>query len=204
MKSKWMLVFSGLLLASSVQAQGIALDSRDGQEYPTLPLNGQEWFTRNVSYQGSEVSALCPVETDCHTLGLFYHWADTAKVCPEGWQLPSFAHLLDLIAGLEGKVNSRGGKRVHRQVLDPLNIEMAGIYLAENETPLRARGSMEVWLSRTDTVWNNPAPESQPYNGLKIIGLHLYHQGKDSTTIEPTYINATSDMLINCRCIKKQ
>lgn len=192
-----------VVCVQSVRAQQIFTDPRDNTDYPLVTMNGQRWFAKNIQLNSDGISSFCPDEQDCSTTGRFYHWDNTFSICPSGWTLPSIEDMLTLIENLNGTPNSRRGKLVHRKVLDKFRVEMAGLYFSgKTENPLSGKGIMEIWLSSSDTTWNNPDPQFAKYNGQKVLGLHIYRQSNDSLNVEPTYIDYSSDLRVSCRCIE--
>lgn len=82
-----------------------------------------------------------------------------------------------------------------------MKVKMGGLNVAAGR--IVAKGSMEVWLTSSDTTWNNPDPQFAKYNGHKVIGLHIYTKSADSLIIEPTYMDSSADRKVTCRCVRK-
>lgn len=66
----------------------IFTDARDGKKYHYSTINGVDWMSENLCFEGyGEPFASCEAMTDI--FGLYYTWTEAMKVCPEGWSLPS-------------------------------------------------------------------------------------------------------------------
>ncbi len=96
-------------------------DSRDGQIYKKVTLNGNIWMAENLKYATADGSYCNPnVEDYCDTYGRLYNWTTTMGsaasscgsetmcdppkkvqgICPDGWHLPSKKDYEDLYAAL--------------------------------------------------------------------------------------------------------
>lgn len=82
--------------------KGTFLDTRDGQRYGTVTINGRTWMTENLRfnvpgswcYQDSE---------DCSTrYGRLYSWEQAADAVPEGWHLASAREWAELAISFGG------------------------------------------------------------------------------------------------------
>lgn len=64
-------------------------DSRDGELYETVTIDGREWFAENLRFhcRNSVVLDDNNVYLDC--FGLLYTYHDAKKYIPEGWRLPT-------------------------------------------------------------------------------------------------------------------
>lgn len=61
---------------------GTLTDSRDGQIYRTIDVNGFEWMAQNLNYS----SGICD---SCELYGRLYTYDEAMNACPEGWVLPT-------------------------------------------------------------------------------------------------------------------
>ena len=94
---------------------GTLVDSRDGQKYKTIEIDGRTWMAENLNYHDSVTSenlkgqSWCYglKESNCNRFGRLYSWMaamdiafDSLKsatdidkeqsICPDGWHLPSW------------------------------------------------------------------------------------------------------------------
>ena len=86
-------------------------DTRDGQLYPTMGLNGTTWLARNLDFKTKE-SVCYDNKSECADYGRMYLWADAKRVCPPGWHLPSEKEWLDLATAVGGYYDIPLQKRV--------------------------------------------------------------------------------------------
>jgi uncharacterized protein (TIGR02145 family) len=67
---------------------GVFTDSRDGQRYNTIIINGKKWFRENLRFQTA--NSFCPNfnkdSADCKD-GNYYSNSDLPTVCPTGWHV---------------------------------------------------------------------------------------------------------------------
>ena len=89
-------------------------DSRDGNQYEIVELNGIQWFTENIRFQTENSTSIADGTTVC---GEFYLVDDAFNVCPDGWRLPTEPEVKSLI-----KLNKR--KKIN--LTDTLKIELCG------------------------------------------------------------------------------
>ena len=86
---------------------GTLVDSRDGQSYRTVSIDGKTWMAQNLNYAGNgSVVGVCYIGVDdmCNKRGRLYTWAQAMAgqtsgvqgVCPAGWHVPSDAEWVAL------------------------------------------------------------------------------------------------------------
>jgi hypothetical protein len=100
MKSLIVVVFLFVVGAPAQTIEGIFVDSRDGNQYEIVELDGLKWFGENLGWQTEKST---PVSDSSMTCGQFYLVEDAFKVCPEGWRLPTESEMKSVI-----KLNKRG------------------------------------------------------------------------------------------------
>jgi len=113
-KIKIQFTSSGILRLNEIQVKGFQTeftngtsynDTRDGQMYRTVVLNGQTWFKDNLNYNYSNHSWYhASVTTDANKLkyGRLYDHPETiySNVCPTDWRLPTETELYNLQGNL--------------------------------------------------------------------------------------------------------
>jgi uncharacterized protein (TIGR02145 family) len=62
-------------------------DPRDGQVYPTVQIDGLEWFAKNLNHAYPGSFCYDDDENNCAKLGRLYRWEDALAACPVGWHL---------------------------------------------------------------------------------------------------------------------
>lgn len=80
-----------LLLGIMILAQdeGIFVDKRDGQEYPTIKINDKTWLARNFNYPIKNSWDYPDRPENDKKYGRLYTWKAALKACPHGWHLPT-------------------------------------------------------------------------------------------------------------------
>lgn len=65
-------------------------DTRDGNVYSTITINGVTWMSENLRFTTQEGAHL--FDNNSNNLpgyGLLYEWKTAVSACPSGWHLPS-------------------------------------------------------------------------------------------------------------------
>jgi uncharacterized protein (TIGR02145 family) len=83
---------------------GYFTDSRDGQKYRTVTIDGKAWMAQNLNYQPQMGNSWCYGNDNakCNAFGRLYDWSTASSVCPSGWKLPSDRDWGDLVAAAGG------------------------------------------------------------------------------------------------------
>ena len=89
--------------------QGLYIDSRDGQSYPTIQIGAQVWLAKNLAYKPDSGKYWFPENLQENVLiyGYLYNWETAINVCPLDWHLPSkddFEMLLSNVGGNETNI----------------------------------------------------------------------------------------------------
>ncbi len=80
------------------------IDSRDGQEYPTIKINNQTWMAKNFSLKVNDGCwAYENKESLVAEYGRLYTWKKAKEICPAGWHLPTTNEWKDLIEYVGGQ-----------------------------------------------------------------------------------------------------
>lgn len=86
---------SSVVVIPSSSSQGdpivngdVLTDSRDGQQYDIITLNGKRWLLQDLNYKAS-TGSVCynGVETNCDVYGRLYTYDAAQQACPSGWHL---------------------------------------------------------------------------------------------------------------------
>ena len=82
---------------------GFVKDSRDGQMYRTIKIDGRTWLAQNVNYNIPGES-WCYDDKDnfCARSGRLYSLEGARKACPKGFHLPRDREWQDMLTGLTG------------------------------------------------------------------------------------------------------
>ncbi len=78
-----------LLLAASTTlvAQSVVRDGRDGQTYPILEIAGMTWMARNLAFASPDSACPRGDSKACEIEGRLYPWTIGVGACPGGWHL---------------------------------------------------------------------------------------------------------------------
>ena len=80
------------------------VDSRDGQEYDIVNINGKWWFGENVNYYTRNSKYPENDSLKNHSYGRLYNWEDANKACPEGWKIPTKTEWYSMMKSLDSSV----------------------------------------------------------------------------------------------------
>jgi len=109
MKQNLILFWSAIAFLSgttaNAQTTGTLTDSRDGQVYKTITLNGKSWMAQNLNYATDKGSCCYNDQKDfCYKYGKLYTWTQTDIACPVDWHVPTggeWQSLIDYFGGDE-------------------------------------------------------------------------------------------------------
>jgi uncharacterized protein (TIGR02145 family) len=87
---KILLVFGSLLVYTCLSGQIKFTDSRDGNIYSTITIQGVTWMSENLKYKPAEGALFFDHNSNnLPGYGVLYDWQTAGNVCPSGWHLPS-------------------------------------------------------------------------------------------------------------------
>ena len=80
-------------------------DSRDGQTYKTIRLNGKTWMGQNLNFDVGESCWFYNNDPkNREKYGRLYTWEASKKACPPGWRLPTDEEWKKLANSLRGSL----------------------------------------------------------------------------------------------------
>ena len=119
---------------------GVWVDERDNQEYKYAEFDGLEWMAENYNYaaepgygswyygnaERSIVKDGIPVETkeNRKKYGRLYYWRTAMDYAPEGWRLPTYDELIDLVNKLGGDFYA--GEKIQKGGETGIDLDYAG------------------------------------------------------------------------------
>lgn len=84
-----MLVVPVIVLGAPKAKNNEIKDSRDGQVYRTVVINGKTWFGDNLNFQTGNSFCYKDNEDNCAAYGRLYTWEAAQNACPAGFRLPT-------------------------------------------------------------------------------------------------------------------
>lgn len=175
-------------------------DTRDGQSYHTVVIDGVEWLRTNLRYAGSGSVGEChpdskPLCSEVEWQGRFYTWSEAQnQICPPGSHLPSEAEWMSLI-------NLVGGDKLAADSLKaPVSWIESKVYEDPHYFTMKAVGTKDedpnwnmIGISAafwTSTLIVDTDPDPDPDEGVYfkfIVGTSLVIRDDALTTEDNRY-----------------
>lgn len=163
-------------------------DSRDGQVYKTLVLEGRTWLAEDLKYEVPGEPTFCydDVPGNCKKYGRFYSWSSAQKACPAGWRLSTYEDWRRLVMKLGGPRRAlphlmEGGKT-------GFNLQMSG-----------ERSTKGAWANLGQAVGHWTSTEADGQRAYSVISVAF--SGEAPEIYYPKKDKVQSYFL--CRCVKK-
>ena len=107
---KTIILLASAVLFTGLSAQEKFTDTRDGNAYKTIKIEGRTWMTENLRYLGETGASYFDNDpSNLHSYGVLYDWHTAVKACPEGWHLPSGSEFRQLLVNIDNS-DSKGRK----------------------------------------------------------------------------------------------
>lgn len=87
------------------EGPGIYTDPRDGQEYFTVEIGSQRWFSQNLNFETTNSWWYEDSQVNGDKYGRLYTWDDAQIACPDGWHLPTDDEWCTLTTFIDPYVN---------------------------------------------------------------------------------------------------
>ena len=101
---KILLAFTSLMIFTCLTGQEKFTDTRDGNIYRTISIQGVTWMAENLRFISNSGAHLFDNDSNnLHPYGLLYEWKTAVNACPSGWHLPSGEEFQKLINYFELK-----------------------------------------------------------------------------------------------------
>jgi len=84
-------------------SSGTMKDSRDGQTYRTITVDGITWMAQNLNFKTDSSACYDSLPENCSKYGRLYNWNDAKTACPEDWHLSDLSDWDSLINIVERK-----------------------------------------------------------------------------------------------------
>ena len=98
----------------SFLSTGLFTDTRDGAQYPTVTVGGQEWMAKNMNVKTVNYSwPYADQDENRADYGLLYNYEAALVACPTGWHLPTDTEwrTLEITLGMSSDVSVMYGYR---------------------------------------------------------------------------------------------
>ncbi|MCX6334947.1 MAG: hypothetical protein NT092_11695 [Bacteroidia bacterium] len=114
MMKRFFTVLTAIAVFLNLTAQEKFTDTRDGNIYKTIKIEGVTWMAENLKYiaEGSGAHYFDNDPGNLASYGVLYEWQTAMKVCPDSWHLPSgseFRQILDNMESSDSRGNATSG-----------------------------------------------------------------------------------------------
>lgn len=174
--------------------EGIFTDTRDGQIYRTIELQGKIWLAENLNFDTGEGCHFYDYDPQFgeKKYGLLYTWEAAQKACPPGWHIPTIYEWEHLVHSF-GKPESNGNPLI-RGGSTGFDVLFGGYFLEEVKWENKVIGAIFHEIDNGASFWCN-----------EVVGedkMYYYWFNKSGYWIGKFIGDMTGGL--SCRCIRDQ
>ena len=165
----FVVVSSGFLRSKAMEvSQGVFTDTRDGERYKTVTVNGRTWLAENLRFASDGSWCYGDDPNNVQQYGRLYTWDGATNACPDGWHLASIREWLVL-------AETFGGCRSNLD-LDP-------------ENAARAKKSFKTLVAERESVFNVQLAGFRSYfNDYKYLDVDAYFWSSTERDLRSAHI----------------